>query len=386
MKLNQLLNIENLDRLESECLVGVQKHPTSPLRIYNYTPSAQYSRDAWLNFKGTIEHCRGLIVDSEDTIISRPFPKFWNLNTPFIPESLEHNLPPIMPTITEKLDGSLGIAWEYDGQCGVATRGSFTSPQALWATDWLKMRLSHSTPKDWSHLTLPLAQSYTWLFEIIYPENRIVLNYDFAGLVLLGAIYIETGREIKHELLQSFADSTGFRCVRKIPNKSIKDLVAENKKDEEGYVVTYSRGQYESPLKVKIKFEDYCRIHKIVTGMNPRTVWQLLKEGKYAGIFTSNLPSHFTNWLRSWEKKLTVRFITLRKEVQEIYANRPFQLGLEGGRQYRKRCALYFEAQNRRDLKSAFFALLNGREDISDIIWDGIEPRGDDKSFRTEGE
>jgi len=31
----------------------------------------------------------------------------------------------------------------------------------------------------------PFEEGYTYLFEIIYPENKIVVNYDYSGLVLL---------------------------------------------------------------------------------------------------------------------------------------------------------------------------------------------------------
>ena len=138
MKLNQLLDIELLNKHRAAGFVGVQFHPTLPLRIYNYTHLAQYDGKAWGD--GTIDYCRGLIVDNEDEIIARPFKKFHNLNTANIPETCEENLPAQEPIVSAKLYGSLGIYYWYDGQEGIATRGSFTSPQAVWATNWYKER------------------------------------------------------------------------------------------------------------------------------------------------------------------------------------------------------------------------------------------------------
>ena len=133
MKLNELLDVKLLDQHRMNRLVGCQIHPVLPLRIYNYTSAAQFDPH-WGD--GTIDYCRGLIVDNEDSIVARPFKKFHNLNTESIPETMETNLPVLEPTITKKLDGSLGIYYAYDGFEGIATRGSFTSDQAKWATTW----------------------------------------------------------------------------------------------------------------------------------------------------------------------------------------------------------------------------------------------------------
>src|SRR5271156_1066714 len=146
MKLDQLLNIDLLNKHRMDGFVGCQYHPTLPLRIYNYTHLAQYDGKAWGD--GTIDYCRGLIVDNEDNIIARPFKKFHNLNTASMPETLVENLPLELPEITKKMDGSLGI-WYPDGTPAgaIATRGSFTSPQALWATKWWKMHVAKFDPR-----------------------------------------------------------------------------------------------------------------------------------------------------------------------------------------------------------------------------------------------
>ena len=41
----------------------------------------------------------------------------------------------------------------------------------------------------------------TPLFEIIYPENRIVVKYDFEGLVMIGIVDIQTGYERNYRML-----------------------------------------------------------------------------------------------------------------------------------------------------------------------------------------
>jgi len=375
VKLYELVDPHKLKEHTDNGYVSVQKHPTLPLFIHNYTHKAQFD-PKWGD--GTIDYCRGLITDEDYNIVARPFKKFHNLNTSSIPETMEENLPRegFTPHITKKIDGSLGILWQFEGHRGIATRGSFTSPQAIRATkmyDW-------ATVNHW----IFWPEGYTPLFEIVYSENRIVVKYDFNGLVMIGMVNNETGAEARMPALQKIVGDV-FKVTSFTESRSISELKNENIENEEGYVVTY-HGPVKEPLKIKIKMADYLRLHKIVTGMNARSVWELLSTGKGLDHLI-NMPEHFTRWLEQWNRKLTIEFYALYTAVESIYINRPMY---EGGdksyfRKYRAECAAYFFRQGRDDLKSAFFAMIDGK-DPALAIWGMIEPRGDDRSFREDGE
>ena len=90
--------------------------------------------------------------------------------------------------VTAKLDGSLGIAYTHpEGDVRLATRGSLASGQAIEAT-----RIWH---EKYRHVAIP--EGVTPLFEIIYPDNRIVLDYgEMRDLVLIALIDTETGADI----------------------------------------------------------------------------------------------------------------------------------------------------------------------------------------------
>ena len=49
----------------------------------------------------------------------------------------------------------------------------------------------------------------TYLFEIIYKANRIVVNYNFEGLVLIGAYELHSGKELLYIELLEIADKLG---------------------------------------------------------------------------------------------------------------------------------------------------------------------------------
>ena len=107
-------------------LVRLQRHPSRPFTIYNYTEACQYT-GAWTPV--TLA-CRGLVVDAAGKVVARPFAKFFNHSEAHAP-SLD---PAAAVAVTDKSDGSLGIIFHDGDGLAVATRGSFASDQALHAT------------------------------------------------------------------------------------------------------------------------------------------------------------------------------------------------------------------------------------------------------------
>src|SRR4051794_23517951 len=76
MKIDELLDMGELNRLIDEHYVTARTHPNLALCILNYTPKTQFGR-YWTH---ETELCRGLIYHvPTGTIVSRPFRKFFNL-------------------------------------------------------------------------------------------------------------------------------------------------------------------------------------------------------------------------------------------------------------------------------------------------------------------
>jgi len=174
-------------------LVIKQDHPSLPLSIYNYSRECQYSKQ-WDDITLT---CRGLVLDTDGNVVAKPFPKFFNYE-----EHTSDEIPNESFEIYEKMDGSLGIVFYYEeelsderryniwfnnnyvtgmerlfdpnnlpdfddqyyeptprikGEWHMATRGSFTSEQAIKGKELLE-----KYPLD------KLDKNNTYLFEIIY--------------------------------------------------------------------------------------------------------------------------------------------------------------------------------------------------------------------------
>jgi len=206
--LRDILPFDLFKQMLDEGVIRSQVHPLYPeLVIFNYTEKAQFDR-IW---NAATNVCRGLIVvlqgpnrelHADCVVLARPFNKFHNLNTAYVPETLEENLPTAAPPrVTQKLDGSMGILYVWDHKLWIATRGSFDSDQARWATEWLRAHVA-----GWAYDPEP-DYDCTPVFEIIYQENRIVVDYDFEGLVLLSLVGIANGIELHPNRIAAYAAS-----------------------------------------------------------------------------------------------------------------------------------------------------------------------------------
>lgn len=255
-----------------EGLITEQKHPVSDLFIYNYTPKTQYAR-MW---NEVTLLCRGLITNAAGKVVAQPFPKFFNY------EEYKGEIPQGKYNISEKMDGSLGICYPYKGTVNIATRGSFTSEQAKVGDEMLQEYIrKHGL--DW------YDERYTYLFEIIYPQNRIVVDYgQERRLVLLAVINTNDGTEINPA-------ETGYKdVVKTLPaDTPIEDLFIKDEPNKEGFVVHWGNG-----LRLKIKFKDYVRLHRLLTQVSSKSIWELLRSGKPIDELLENVPDEFYGWVR----------------------------------------------------------------------------------------
>lgn len=326
-----MFDLERLNHLCDEGWLRSQRHPDADLWIYNYTERTQYENH-WT--PETIA-CRGLILDADGAVVARPFPKFFNYGTP-----QAANLPAEPYTIREKFDGSLGILYYLDGEAHIATRGSFTSEQAKVGTALLAQY-------DFEH-----AAGHTPLFEIIYPENRIVVDYgDRRELVLLAVIDNATGRES--------AMGWDGPVAPEIVDTDVDSLHGLARSNAEGFVVTF-----ESGVRVKVKFDEYVRLHRIVTGVNARSIWESLRDGDDLAALLDSIPDELHAWIRQTERDLLAAFTDYEDRCLRVFDAR--DQGAD-----RKALAAYFIASEAD--QAVLFRMLDGKP-YDDLIWRAVRP------------
>lgn len=366
MKLFDYVDREKLMRQIADGMVKENAHPSLPLRILNYTQKAQFTPELW---NDVTDKCRGLIFDSQTgEIVARPFVKFWNFGDLRHPETMPENLPTAHPLITRKMDGSLGIIYRSNGRWAVATRGSFTSDQAKWATTVLGL---HYPNFNWVDGSTPLV-------EIIYPENQIVVKYDYSDIVLLAGVRNSTGEEMTRAVLEELAAQNGMRIAEEF-DKPLEQCAEEDTENEEGYVAAWPRpGTW--PLRVKVKMATYCRLHRLLTQTNAVTVWEMLRDGLDLIGVTRDVPADFAAWVGSVESSLRSAY----KVIEDAALAAMHEYGGEKAvttPEQRKQFALYAVAKP--PLTPVLFAMLDGK-DYAPIIWKMVRPRGDEKTFKVD--
>lgn len=240
------------------------------LRLYCYSRGCVYDR-LWSDI--TLM-ARGLVLDiKRQSIVATPFPKFFNVGegTTTIPDMEFETF--------EKLDGSLIIVFHDGREWRTATKGSLNSEQAQWAARWLAGR-------DLS----VLERGATYLAEAIYPENRIVVHYDDAGLVLLAA-YDEGGEEFSYAEICDVADRLGWKVAKRHAYASVSDLLAMAHTlpaNEEGFVLRFRNG-----LRLKVKGDEYRRIHALISRVTPLAMWEAMQAGDDLDAVRRELPEEF---------------------------------------------------------------------------------------------
>lgn len=363
MLLSNYLDTEKLSRYVQEGWVMQQKHPFLPLSLYTYSRKTVFE-DLWDDIT-TKTRC--LIANDETgEIVARSFEKFFNVNTTFAPETWVENLPEDEPLVLEKLDGSLGVLYTYEGKDYIASKGSFTSEHAKWAT---KFYNSMHTQSGWKW-----PEGYTPVFEMICQGvQHHIVHYKKDDLVLTALINIETGEELPYDEMFEWAKRNWLRVPKKFTANV--DILGHDTKNEEGYVLSWPR-KGKPPLKIKVKFPNFLRKQKIINHTNPKDILQMMAKDYAEG--TDSIPElvaettdEFTNWVFDWEEKLDAEYSRILEEVGRIYNSAL----LDENNHTRKDYALVFCKPENKPYSAALFCLYdNDLDAFSRAIWKMCEP------------
>jgi len=340
--------LDLLNDLIAQGYVLRQQHPTADLFLYNYTNKTQYESH-WTKWT---RRCRGLILNGRGEVVARPFEKFFNL------EELGPNpdLPPGPYDVFEKLDGSLGILyWDDQGRAAIATRGSFVGEQARRATAILHAQYADQLPG--------LDRSLTYLFEVIYPENRIVL--DYAGreeLVLLAVVDTASGRE------PAALPDVGFPRARPIATGSAATAASLlalrarlDQADEEGLVV-----RWESGFRVKLKFAEYGRLHRILSQVSSLNLWEYLATGQPLDVWLDRVPDELYRWVQATVAGLRAHYAAIEAECRAALA----EATAAGPFPDRRAAAAFIQTQ---PYPGVLYRMLDGRP-YDELIWKLVRP------------
>jgi len=336
--------------------------------IYNYSASVQYDR-SWNRIN---RMARGIIFDNESgEIVARPFPKFHNLGE--YPEEDVRVMGLGKPEAAAKLDGSLGILFydRHNDQVRVSTRGSLDSEQARWATEWLH----RPENKDKAEELLELISSgYTPLVEIVYPDNRIVVDYgDKESLMMIGLVRNSDGHVMSPSKSRYEAERIGLEYPEDYSHLEFEELLAMKSQigaNDEGWVLSWEDPDSEfGRSMLKVKGDEYLKVHKLRHQLTPKAMVDLLASGDDVLEMIKDLPDEFHKEAQALMDVVLGVKDEVETEVNDLIAQAPeFES--------RKDAALWAQRNLPKEIMSIFFNQINGQPERSEEkVWKIVRDR-----------
>lgn len=278
--LDRVIDLNLLSKMVKRKYVNVSVHPKDKdLKILSYTKRTQLEG----KWNSVTRVARGLIIRSskddlsDAKILQRPWEKFytlqqleggWALGDEENATSAGDDLSKIdfkaPAEVTDKLDGSLGILYkDPTGKIALSTKGNFDSVQAKRYTRLLRENENYSKAAE---NLLKKHPDKTFMFELIGGNNRVVIDYGSKEeIVFLGANSIETG--IQHspkDFSNIWSEERGLKTAEIMKAKTAAEAFGlPNRPNREGLVIRILSDDPEKQIQLKIKQDDYKRLHNL---------------------------------------------------------------------------------------------------------------------------
>lgn len=287
METIEYLNKFGLDKLVDEFAIKVSSDERFPdLLVLNYNQI-----DSPKNHP-IVKECRSLVVNQEGgsySVVSRSFDRFFNQGE----NGDEFDLSKV--ELFEKVDGSLVSVFYVESYGWLYRTKSMIMPSLSvqgWDRTWEDLI---ETCLDWVNIS-GLDKSFTYIFEVVGRENRVVVNYKEDKSYLLAVRNNKTGAYSE--------DVTGqFNTPRKYTFNSTKECLESLKELpnlEEGYV-----GYIDNVPVVKIKSPQYLAAHRLRgEGLTPRRIMEMVvinEWEEYLSVFPEDR-CYFDKYLNAWSR------------------------------------------------------------------------------------
>lgn len=368
--------------LEAEVAQGYVTRKTHPTRehlaILNYGPAVQYER----RWNDVTKKTRGLIYNTETLeVVARGFDKFGSWDEAGYPYPPGGNM--VMST---KFDGSLGIMYwvsDDDDYPSIATRGSFASDQAKIGTaifaEYMAMIYQTEGEDAFNILQGDFSNpQVTYLFEIIYPENRIVVDYgQDERLVLLDVVNNATGKSDIERFESSLWPDKAEKTY--VPGGFSDSLVHDIPAGEEGFVLYFPH----TGFRCKMKSAEYVELHRIVTGLSKKSIWEAIGRGQTPADIKANLPDELFEFVDQTVLELRKKQLQVLDEITDAWVKIAGGVTTRSAVPMMTRKQFAERAKKYGPLAKYLFKILDGADEakLREMIWDTLKPVGDTRAF-----
>lgn len=260
-----------------------------------------------------VRECRGIILENKTLEpVCIPFYKFGNYGEGYVP-----NIDWSSARTQEKVDGSLIKVWFHNGKWRVSTNGTIDAYKCeIGQVDLLKLDCPYKYfgelfDKAKENVGLDfgkLNKDYTYMFELVSPYNKVVIEYKEISIYHIGTRNNRTLEEIDIDIgvhkPKQFALGTLEECLESASKLPF---------NEEGYVVV---DKYWN--RIKIKSLQYVKVHHIKNNgdVNIASIVQLIRTNEIGEFLTYF--AEYTNNVNIIKSKIENILLGLNNGLLEI--------------------------------------------------------------------
>jgi len=141
-------------------------------------------------------------------------------------------------------------------------------------------------------------------------------------------------------------------------------LKASIKDDAEGYVIRFKSG-----YRMKIKGEEYCRLHSIITKISSRDIWTYLKDDLPMDELLQHVPEEFDKWVNEQIDVMKKSYQLIDSKVNNIYLTEINTEDITSRKDLAMRILKY-----EKSLRGIFCNMYDGMK-YSHMIWAKLYPK-----------
>lgn len=218
--------------------------------------------------------------------------------------------------VQNKEDGSVVSFVKFkNGKIRAKSKMSFESEQAVMAQE-----LFDKNKRFHDFIEICLYHDYTPIFELVGPDNQIVLEYHETKLLLLQIRHNDTGKYMNEIAMMNLADTYHVEYAEDFGDsmKNLGDLLARKEIDQsdiEGWVVTFKDGQM-----AKIKTDKYLSLHGLIgpDAFRENLLVKTILDGNIDDVISALVPGIKKDRIIELDELVTHKFNHLVVEFKEL--------------------------------------------------------------------
>jgi RNA ligase len=174
----------------------------------------------------------------------------------------------------------------------------------------------------------------------------------------------------------------GFELVKSYNlGDDIESLKNNISNDNEGYVLRFNT----KPIsRIKIKGEEYVRLHRIITNISNKDIWEYLKDNKPFDELLEKVPDEFNEWVKTTVRDLRYGCFQLRERAGKLHDGFRYGKFNDKDSEPSKKEFAEFAMKQEEILRPILFSMWDKNySKVDEIIWKSVKPKYS-KPFKNE--